>query len=279
MTEKGILGFGAVALTALAAFAIWQYVPKETNTAPTPPPQISTPAATTGNAAIPPSVTGPVAAASSSMPKTVAAQSTVPAAPTQAIATVPAKAEAPKVETAKVETPKVETPKVEVPIVELPKVEIPKVEIPKVEIPKVEIPKVETPKVDAPKVDVPKSAPVAAAKVGCETNRAESVLRSICFRFNSDRLSKASRSKLDAIAPVLKKSEGKFELSGFADAVGNKLYNADLSERRGKAVLKYLKAKGVDVSKISVKSYGSEAAEKTGTGNNQRERRVDVKAL
>jgi outer membrane protein OmpA-like peptidoglycan-associated protein len=269
MTEKGILGFGAVALTALAAFAIWQYVPKETNTAPTLPPQISTPAATTGNAAIPPSVTGPVAAASSSMPKTVAAQSTVPAAPTQAIATVPAKAEAPKVEAPKVETAKVETPKVETP----------KVEVPKVELPKVEIPKVETPKVDAPKVDVPKSAPVAAAKVGCETNRAESVLRSICFRFNSDRLSKASRSKLDAIAPVLKKSEGKFELSGFADAVGNKLYNADLSERRGKAVLKYLKAKGVDVSKISVKSYGSEAAEKTGTGNNQRERRVDVKAL
>jgi outer membrane protein OmpA-like peptidoglycan-associated protein len=259
MTEKGILGLGALALTALAAFAIWQYVPKDSSTAPTSTSPISATIAGDKSAtksSLPPSVTGPVAAASSSMPKQVTTPSAAPAAPAPPIVQAPAKVEAPKVEAAKIE---------------LPKVEAPKLEAPKLETPKVEIAKVETPKLEA--------APIAAAKSGCEINRRESVLRSICFRFNSDRLSKASRAKLDAIAPALKKADGKFELSGFADAVGNKLYNADLSERRGKAVLKYLKFKGVDVSKFSVKSYGSDAAEKTGLGNNQRERRVDVKAL
>jgi outer membrane protein OmpA-like peptidoglycan-associated protein len=83
---------------------------------------------------------------------------------------------------------------------------------------------------------------------------------------------------LNAIIPTLRQGN-QFELNGFADSVGSKAYNSDLSERRNKAVLKYLVSKGIDANKVAVKSFGSDSAEKQRMGKSQLERRVDVRVV
>jgi outer membrane protein OmpA-like peptidoglycan-associated protein len=261
VTSKGIWSAGIVALGALAAFCIWHHAPVSAPTIQVTPAVATTTATTTNVAksALPPVVTGPKSDAIVNMPS----GKSMPVAP---------KLEAP-VAVAKVE------PKIEVPAVEAPKVEAPKIEpsAPKAEAPKVEEkPAVVPPKPIAMKAKKKRVMIAKGSGNGCENKRDANVVRSICFNFNSDRLSAASKAKLNAIIPTLK--DGKqFELNGFADAVGKKTYNSNLSERRNIAVLKYLKSKGIDDSKVSVKSFGSEEAEKQKMGKNQRERRVDIR--
>jgi outer membrane protein OmpA-like peptidoglycan-associated protein len=269
VTSKGIWRAGIVALSALAAFCIWHHAPTGAPTvAPiTQAPQSTSttaPSASVPKAVLPPSVTGPTSDATIRMPSGESSP-----ASSRATAVIAAPKVIPNV-VAKVE----------------PKIEMPKVETPKVEAPKLEAPKLEaTPIAIAPKAAAqPKRALTKAkkkrlllakrSKIGCEYKR-ESVVRSVCFNFNSSRLSASSKAKLNAIIPTLKNAK-QFELNGFADSVGNKTYNSNLSERRSKAVLKYLASKGIDTSKVSVKSFGSEKAEKQQLGKSQRERRVDV---
>jgi outer membrane protein OmpA-like peptidoglycan-associated protein len=269
VTSTGIWRAGIVALSALAAFCIWHHAPTGAPTvAPITQAQKSTstiaPSVSVPKAVLPPSVTGPTSDATIRMPSGESS-------PTSSRA--PAVIAAPKV------TPSV-VAKVE------PKIEVPKVETPKVEAPKLEAPKLEaTPIAIAPKPAAqPKRGLTKAkkkrlllakrSKIGCEYKR-DSVVRSVCFNFNSSRLSASSKAKLNAIIPTLKDAK-QFELNGFADSVGNKTYNSNLSERRSKAVLKYLASKGIDTSKVSVKSFGSEKADKQQLGKSQKERRVDV---
>jgi outer membrane protein OmpA-like peptidoglycan-associated protein len=284
VTSKGIWRAGIVALSALAAFCIWHHAPTGAPTvAPiTQAPQSASttaPSVSVPKAVLPPSVTGPTSDATIRMPSgessPASSRATAVIAAPKVIPNVVAKVE-PKIEMPEVETSKVETSKVETSKVEAPKVEAPKLEAPKLEA---------TPIAIAPKPAAqPKRALTKAkkkrlllakrSKIGCEYKR-ESVVRSVCFNFNSSRLSASSKAKLNAIIPTLKNAK-QFELNGFADSVGNKTYNSNLSERRSKAVLKYLASKGIDTSKVSVKSFGSEKAEKQQLGKSQRERRVDV---
>jgi outer membrane protein OmpA-like peptidoglycan-associated protein len=279
VTSKGIWTAGIVALGALAAFCIWHHAPVVTPTVQASQ-NVSTNTSTNSfKGVLPPVVTGPTSDATVNMPSG------------KSISVTP-KTEAPIVARPPVVAPTVEVkvePKIEAPVTVLPKVEPPKIEVP--------APVADTLKADA-KLTMVAPKPVARLKPmavkpkqsvnvvkyakkstsGCGYRRDNSVVRSICFNFNSDRLSAASKAKLNAIIPTLK--EGKqFELNGFADAVGKKAYNNDLSERRNKAVLKYLQSKGVDADKVSVKSFGSEEAEKQKKGKNQRERRVDIRVL
>ncbi len=259
MTSKGIWSAGIVALGALAAFCIWQYAPVSAPTIQALPISASTTAATSTAAttnvtkgALPPVVAGPKSDAIVNMPSG------------KSIVVAP-KLEAP-VAVAKVE-PKIEAPKVDAPKIETSVAEAPKVEAKPAVVP---------PKRIAPKAKKKRLMVAKRYGIGCDNKRDANVVRSICFKFNSDRLSPASKAKLNTIIPTLK--EGKqFELNGFADAVGKKTYNSKLSERRNTAVLKYLESKGIDASKVSVKSFGSEEAEKQKMGKNQRERRVDIR--
>jgi outer membrane protein OmpA-like peptidoglycan-associated protein len=273
VTSKGIWSAGIVALGALAAFCIWHHAPVSAPATQAVQQTTTTTQATNATKSVlPPAVTGPTSDLTANMPS----GKPLPVSP---------KLEAP-VAVTKAE-PKIPPPVVEAPRVEAPKIEAPKIEVPKLEIPKVEAPVAESPKVEAMPVAVKPKPVVTKAKkkrvmvakrfsTGCENKRDSNVVRSICFNFNSDRLSAASKAKLNAIIPTLK--DGKqFELNGFADAVGKKTYNSNLSERRNKTVLKYLESKGIDATKVSVKSFGSEEAEKQKMGKNQRERRVDIR--
>jgi outer membrane protein OmpA-like peptidoglycan-associated protein len=273
VTSKGIWSAGIVALGALAAFCIWHHAPVSAPAiqAPTSLSKTTTTSAAANavKGVLPPSVTGPTSDVTASMPS----GKSIPIAPKLQEPSVVAKVD-PKVEVPKIEAPKVEMPKVEAPKIEALKIEPP---APIAEVAKVEIkPTLVPPKTIAAKTKKKRVLVAKRFSNGCEYKRDSNVVRSICFNFNSDRLSGASKAKLNAIIPTLK--DGKqFELNGFADAVGKKTYNSNLSERRNKAVLKYLESKGIDSSKVSVKSFGSEEAEKQKLGKNQRERRVDIR--
>jgi outer membrane protein OmpA-like peptidoglycan-associated protein len=287
VTKKGIWGTGLLALAALATMCTWQHRPEQvTNTAATVvAPQVVL-APKVSPAAMPPVVTGPSKAMT---PATTAAapEAIAPAAPQPAVpqAAVPAVV-APAVEVKPEVKPEVKLevkpePKAVPQVVDVkPDIKLAAPTIKRNAIAKSAKPfvaKAKTVKVTKAKKRV-KLLKTAKAS-GCEFRRDQNVVKSICFNFNSDRLSARSKSKLDALVPSLKSGDKRYELNGFADSVGTKTYNSELSERRNQSVLKYLQSKGVDASKLSAKGNGSDEASKLGTGKNQRERRVDVRVL
>lgn len=290
MTKKGIWGTGLLALAALATMCTWQHKPEQLTNAPTTvvAPQVVL-APKVSPAAKPPVVTGPSKAMT---PPTTAA-----AAEVIAPAVVPPAVVAPQAAVPQAAMPAVVAPAIEAKSEAKPEVTPEPKAVPQVVDIKPEV------KLSAPAMQreaIGKSAKPFVGKVktvkaykakkrakllktakasGCEFRRDQNVVKSICFNFNSDRLSARSKSKLDALVPSLKSGDKRYELNGFADSVGTKTYNAGLSERRNQSVLKYLQSKGVDASKLSVKGNGSDEASKLGAGKNQRERRVDVRVL
>jgi outer membrane protein OmpA-like peptidoglycan-associated protein len=283
VTKKGIWGTGLLALAALATMCTWQHRPEQvTSTAATVvAPQVVL-APKVSPAAMPPVVTGPSKAMT---PATTAAapEAIAPAAPQLVVpqAAMPAVVAPvlevkPEVKSEVKPEPKAVPQVVDVkPDVKLAAPAIKRNAIAKSAKPLVG--KVKTVKVNKAKKRA-KLLKTAKAS-GCEFGRDQNVVKSICFNFNSDRLSARSKLKLDALVPSLKSGDKRYELNGFADSVGTKTYNSGLSERRNQTVLKYLQSKGVDASKLSVKGNGSDEASKLGTGKNQRERRVDVRVL
>ena len=79
------------------------------------------------------------------------------------------------------------------------------------------------------------------------------------FDYNSDVLSDAARQNLNEFATALmnpRLASAAFRVEGHTDGKGGDRYNLTLSERRAQAVVRYLKERGVDVSKLSAKGYG-----------------------
>lgn len=81
----------------------------------------------------------------------------------------------------------------------------------------------------------------------------------IYFAFDSNTVPAAAFETLRAHATYLKNNSGaKVRLEGHADERGTREYNVALSERRSKAVEKFLRVQGVSASQIEVVSYGEE---------------------
>lgn len=81
----------------------------------------------------------------------------------------------------------------------------------------------------------------------------------IQFLVNSDKILEVSHSLLDEVAKVIKDHPQikKIEVEGHASAEGSDAKNMNLSNRRAKAVLKYLtKTGGVTSGLLSAKGYG-----------------------
>lgn len=113
------------------------------------------------------------------------------------------------------------------------------------------------------------------ALASCESQQSAKAIKSICFTFNSDKLSAASKVRLDKIVPILNQNNtARYELAGFTDRNGSASYNDGLASRRAGAVQSYLAEKGVSPAQLSAKSYGAEQ----GSNFNQH-RRVDVKVV
>lgn len=85
--------------------------------------------------------------------------------------------------------------------------------------------------------------------------------RTVYFDFDSSRLTPAARAKLDSLVDIIKNSSSVESVSivGYADRIGSNDYNYRLSQRRAKAVEKYLASRGYyDTRSTDVRSYGED---------------------
>ena len=83
------------------------------------------------------------------------------------------------------------------------------------------------------------------------------VFQDIFYAFDSADLLPESKVALDQIAKILQDNpEVVVELSSHADRVGSDAYNLGLSDRRARAVVEYLKGKGIPAEQLHPKGYG-----------------------
>jgi outer membrane protein OmpA-like peptidoglycan-associated protein/tetratricopeptide (TPR) repeat protein len=85
------------------------------------------------------------------------------------------------------------------------------------------------------------------------------ILRNIFFDFDQATLKKESTAELQNLLDIMTEMpKMKIEISGHTDSKGSAEYNKKLSERRAKAVVDYLVAKGVAPDRLTYKGYGME---------------------
>lgn len=77
------------------------------------------------------------------------------------------------------------------------------------------------------------------------------IIKPAFFDFDSHQLSATAKSKLDDLSTILKKFPTiDLQIKGHTDAVGTNAYNLLLSEKRAKAVSKYLQSKNIDKKRL-----------------------------
>jgi outer membrane protein OmpA-like peptidoglycan-associated protein len=83
------------------------------------------------------------------------------------------------------------------------------------------------------------------------------ILRNIFFDFDKATLKKESTTELKKLLAIMNDVPNlKIEISGHTDSKGSADYNKKLSERRAKAVVDYLVAKGVSSDRLRYAGYG-----------------------
>jgi outer membrane protein OmpA-like peptidoglycan-associated protein len=108
------------------------------------------------------------------------------------------------------------------------------------------------------------------------------VLNNIFFDFDKAVLKPESFPELNRIITLMKEKTGmQIEITGHADAMGPEPYNLQLSEKRAKAVMKYLAGEGITEDRMSVTFYGEAKpiAPNTTAEGRKKNRRVEFKIL
>ena len=112
---------------------------------------------------------------------------------------------------------------------------------------------------------------------------ATGALKGITFDFGKAVISKASYTKLDQAAEVIKSSNGgTFLITGHTDKKGNDAYNLKLSRERAAAVVRALEERGVADSQLKSTGVGSRDAVVPVTASNEEresDRKVVVEAI
>ncbi len=84
-------------------------------------------------------------------------------------------------------------------------------------------------------------------------------LQPIYFGFDEAIITEAAATEMNRIAKVMKDNPKLIiEASSFTDSQGSGAYNIQLSNRRAKATVEYLKSQGIDVQRIRSRGYGEE---------------------
>jgi len=84
-------------------------------------------------------------------------------------------------------------------------------------------------------------------------------LSPIYYEFDDAKITEASAREMDKIVEVMNSnSDLIIEASSYTDSRGTDSYNIELSNRRARAAVEYLKAQGIDASRIKSKGYGEE---------------------
>ena len=78
----------------------------------------------------------------------------------------------------------------------------------------------------------------------------------INFEFDKSTLTEESKTYIDKIAALMKRTTAQVEVKGHTDDVGSDEYNMNLSKQRAEAVYNYLISKGVDRDRLSYSFYG-----------------------
>lgn len=108
------------------------------------------------------------------------------------------------------------------------------------------------------------------------------ILRGVNFNFDKYDLTVNAKVILDQVADALIAAKTiKVEIGGHTDSKGSDAYNAKLSDRRARAVLDYLAARGVDAGRMTSKGYGESQPIDTNETDAGREvnRRVELKIV
>jgi OOP family OmpA-OmpF porin len=92
-------------------------------------------------------------------------------------------------------------------------------------------------------------------------------LSGVFFDFDKATLKKEGKDTLEAAVKYLNANPGAHvEIQGHTDSIGTDAYNRSLSDRRATTVMKYLRTRGIDPSRMTTKGYGkSEPAADKGT--------------
>ena len=107
-------------------------------------------------------------------------------------------------------------------------------------------------------------------------------LNNIFFDFDKAVLKSESYPELDRLTTYLTKNTSvKIEISGYTDSTGPDAYNMGLSERRAKAVVKYLISKNIAIERVEVKWFGeaSPVESNNSVTGRRANRRVEFKIL
>jgi peptidoglycan-associated lipoprotein len=101
----------------------------------------------------------------------------------------------------------------------------------------------------------------------------------IFFSFDSAKVNKSERSKLDEVSTCLRgPNAARVTLSGHADEVGETAYNLALGESRAQSVYDYLVRLEVPSSLLNTISYGEDRPAVDGRGRQPKNRRVEFEA-
>lgn len=108
------------------------------------------------------------------------------------------------------------------------------------------------------------------------------VLEHVYFDTGKSALKPTSHKTLNDLVEVLKlKSTMMIEIQGHTDHVGKEEENLALSQQRAEAVKQYLVSKGIDVSRIQAKGYGSgmPVADNASEEGKAKNRRTSLKVI
>lgn len=135
-----------------------------------------------------------------------------------------------------------------------------------------------TPPAPPPAPPPPEEPPAPPPRVEVRSDKIE-ITEKIQFEYNKAVILPASFSLLDEIADTIKKNTHikKIAIEGHASSEGDAQHNLKLSDERANAVRKYLVDKGVDVSHLIAKGFGSKrpiASNDTDEGK-EKNRRVE----
>jgi len=81
----------------------------------------------------------------------------------------------------------------------------------------------------------------------------------IYYEYDASNITQEAAEEMDKIADIMMENKNLIiEASSFTDSRGSNAYNIQLSKRRAKAAVEYLKSKGIDESRIRSKGYGED---------------------
>ncbi len=94
---------------------------------------------------------------------------------------------------------------------------------------------------------------IARAKPAVES------LSPIYYEFDDATITQEAAKEMDRIVDIMKSNSNLIiEASSFTDSQGSDAYNIELSKRRARAAVEYLKAQGIEASRIRSQGYGEE---------------------